>query len=570
MFSALSRSLQSKPTRHQLLSNVFAGLTVGVIALPLSMGLAIASGMPPQHGLYTAIVAGIVIALTGGSKVNISGPTAAFVVILLPIVQQYGPAGLLCSGFLAGCILVGMGFLRLGALIQIVPYPVTVGFTAGIGVVIATLQLKDFLGLETEGGGESFIETVWAMAQALPTVRWEEATVGLFTLAVILGWTRLRTRFPFHLAGILAGSIGAWAAAHFLNDFEVATIGSRFHYELNGITGNGIPPVLPHFVLPWQLPDADGNPIGLSFALLRNLIGPAFAIAMLAALESLLCAVVADGMSGKRHNPNDELIGQGLGNMIVPFFGGLPATAAIARTAANVRAGGTMPLSSVVHSVFILLCLLLLAPLLAYVPMAAIAALLMVVAWNMSEARHFVRILKVAPGRDIFTLLNCFGLTVLFDMQIAVAVGMGLAAVLFVRRSIDLTGVELIEHKMNEHPRTAELPDSVLVYDIDGAMFFGSAQKALTALTSVPGDVQVVILEMSDVTMVDMTAMVALESIMDTFRTRQVRVVINDLDPSLIKKLTKVGIREEDGVVCFTQSMDEAIDAALGRVTVAP
>ncbi len=564
MFSALTRSLQSKPTRHQLLSNIFAGLTVGVIALPLSMGLAIASGMPPQHGLYTAVVAGIVIALCGGSKVNISGPTAAFVVILLPIVEQYGVGGLVCRGFLAGVILVGMGLLRLGALIQIVPYPVTVGFTAGIGVVIATFQIKDFFGLEIGESGESYIERVVAIVHALPSLRWEEGTIGLLTLAVILWWPRLKTRFPYHLAGILAGSLAAFGASYFLTDFNVATIGSRFHYVLNGVEGNGIPPVLPRLVIPWQLPDAPGAPIGLSFGLVHSLLGPAFTIAVLAALESLLCAVVADNMSGKRHNPNDELIGQGLGNMVVPFFGGIPATAAIARTAANVRAGGSLPLSSVVHAIFILLSILVLAPLLSYIPMAAIAALLLVVAWNMSEAHHFVRILKVAPGRDIFTLLNCFGLTVLFDMQIAIAVGMGLAAVLFVRRSIELTGVTLVDETSEEHAVCGDLPEHVLVYDINGAMFFGSAQKALRALTSIPGDIQVVVLEMSDVTMLDMTGIVALESIADNFRKKNIALIINDLEPSLIKKLTKVGMAETSPHLQFTQSLDTAIDTARG------
>ena len=565
MFSALTRSWKSKPSKNEIISNIFAGLTVGVVALPLSMGLAIASGTPPQHGLYTAIVAGIVSALTGGSKVNISGPTAAFVVILLPIVQQHGMGGLLLSGFMAGCILVGMGLMRLGGLIQIVPYPVTVGFTAGIGVVIATLQMKDLLGLEVAAPGEDYIEKVAILFNALPTIRWEETLVGLFTLAVILLWARLKTRFPYHLAGILAGSIAAWAASHYFAGFEVATIGSRFHYELNGLSGSGVPPVLPQLVLPWALPGGGTNsePLGLSFHLIQELMGPAFAIAILAALESLLCAVVADGMSGKRHNPNDELIGQGLGNMIVPFFGGIPATAAIARTAANVRAGATMPLSSVIHSVFILLSILVFSPLLAYVPMASIAALLLVVAWNMSEAKHFFRIVRVAPSRDIFTLLNCFFLTVLFDMQIAVAVGMGLAAVLFVRRSIEVTGVELIEHKSNEHPRSRDLPDNVLVYDIDGAMFFGSAQKALSALTSIPGDVRVVILEMSDVPMIDMTAMVALESILDNFRKQQIKLIINHLKPELIQVLAKVGILEEAGVLKFTHSMDDAVDRAM-------
>lgn len=565
MFSALTRSWKSKPSRNEILANIFAGLTVGVIALPLSMGLAIASGTPPQHGLYTAIIGGIVIALSGGSKVNISGPTAAFVVILLPIVQEHGLGGLLLSGLMAGCILVGMGFLRLGALIQIVPYPVTVGFTSGIGVVIATLQMKDFLGLDVAAPGEDYIEKVAILANALPTMRWEEAMIGMGTLAVIVLWARMKSRFPFHLAGILAGSIGAWAATHYIPGFEVATIGSRFHYELNGIQSGGIPPILPQLVLPWALPGGGTNPgpVGLSFHLIQELIGPAFAIAMLAALESLLCAVVADGMSGKRHNPNDELIGQGLGNIIVPFFGGIPATAAIARTAANVRAGATMPLSSVVHSIFILLSILVFAPLLAYVPMASIAALLLVVAWNMSEAKHFLRIVRVAPSRDIFTLLNCFFLTVLFDMQIAVSVGMGLAAVLFVRRSIEVTGVELIAHKSNDHPRSRELPDNVLVYDIDGAMFFGSAQKALKALTSVQGDIRVVILEMSDVPMIDMTAMVAMESILDNFRKQKIKLIINNLKPELIQVMAKVGIREEAGVLKFTQSMDDAVDRAL-------
>ena len=300
--------------------------------------------------------------------------------------------------------------------------------------------------------------------------------------------------------------------------------------------------MLPGFALPWTLPGGDGAPVGLSYALLRNLIGPAFAIAMLAALESLLCAVVADGMSGKRHDPNDELIGQGLGNMIVPFFGGIPAPAAIARTAANVAPGHH---TAGVRRAPLFILLSILVPRRCWLCAHGVhrhAAL--VVAWNMSEGAISARILKVAPGRDIFTLLNCFGLTVLFDMQIAIAVGMGLAAVLFVRRSIELTGVELIEHAHNEHPRSRELPSSVLVYDINGAMFFGSAQKVLRALTSVPGDVEAVILEMSDVNMLDMTGMVALESILAHFRKSGIRAVINDLT-HLIRKLDKVGIREE-------------------------
>lgn len=562
MFSAIRRTINSKPSLREIQSNILAGLSVGIIALPLSMGLAIASGVPPQQGLYTAIVAGIIIALTGGSKVNISGPTAAFVVILLPIVQQFGLGGLLISGFMAGIILIIFGLARLGGLIQIVPYPVTVGFTTGIAVVIATLQLKDILGLNIADFSGDFIHKLQLIFQALPTLNWHEAGVGLLTLVTLFWWRSLESKIPPHLIGLIVGSGIAWLANLFLPNFEVATIGSSFHYVVDGIVGNGIPPFLPEFTLPWNFPDKTGHPIGLSFELIRSLMGAAFAIAILGALESLLCAVVADGMSGKTHNPNDELIGQGIGNLIVPFFGGLPATAAIARTAVNVRAGGTLPLSSIVHSVFIIASILALAPLLAYVPMAAIAALLLLVAWNMSEAKHFIRIIRVAPNGDKATLLTCFSLTVMFDMEIAVAVGLGLAAALFIRRSIALTGLKLIDNNQTEHPRAAELPNNVLIYDVNGAMFFGSAQKALSVLTHI-SKVKIVVLDMSDVTMLDMTAMVAMESIAENFKQHGIKMIINNLDLRMILKLRSVGIGKEDGNVTYSLTIDDAITSIL-------
>ncbi len=565
MFSALRRSFKSKPSLSEIQSNIIAGLSVGIIALPLSMGLAIASGVAPQHGLYTAIVAGIIIALTGGSKVNISGPTAAFVVILLPIVQQFGLGGLLVSGLMAGIILILLGLARLGGLIQIVPYPVTVGFTSGIAVVIATLQIKDLLGLDITGLNGNYIDNLSVIVQALPHPNWQESIIGLLTLTVLFSWQRLQSKIPAHLIGLLIGSIAAWLATLLIPGFEVATIGSHFHYNLDGVIGNGIPPFLPEFNLPWHLPDRDGNTIGLSFDLIRSLMGAAFAIAILGALESLLCAVVADGMSGKTHNPNDELIGQGIGNIIVPFFGGLPATAALARTASNIRSGGTLPLASVVHSVFILGSILVLAPLLAYIPMAAIAALLLLVAWNMSELKHFIRIIKVAPAGDKATLLTCFTLTVLFDMEIAVAVGLGLAAVLFIRRSIELTGLKLIPNYETEHPRADELPNDVLIYDVNGAMFFGSAQKALSVLTHI-SDVKTVILDMSDVTMLDMTAMIAMESIAKNFKQHNIKMIINNLDARMILKLRKVGIHKENGLVEYSRSIHEAITLVLDHM----
>ncbi|CAK8716848.1 C4-dicarboxylic acid transporter DauA [Candidatus Electrothrix laxa] len=558
MLSALRRSLQSKPSYLDIQPNVLAGLTVGVIALPLSMALAIASGVPPQHGLYTAMVAGIVIALTGGSKVNISGPTAAFVVILLPIVQKFGIGGLLVSGMMAGLILILMGIGKLGRLIEIVPYPVTVGFTAGIGVVIGTFQIKDFLGLNIESMGGHYLDKLSLILHALPSINWQETLIGALTLAVLLIWPRFRSKIPGHLVALLLGCLAAWLFSRFLPNFSVATIGSRFHFEINGVTGNGIPPILPSFEWPWNLPGADGNPIGLNFNLVRLLFPSAITIAILGALESLLCAVVADGMSGKKHNPNDELIGQGIGNLLVPLFGGIPATAAIARTAANIKAGGTLPLSSVVHGLFILIGILLLAPLLSYIPMSSMAALLLIVAWNMSEAKHFIRTIKIAPREDVFVLIACFLLTVLFDMTVAVAVGMGLAAVLFIRRTISLTHTSAIESSREAY----DLPDHTVIYDINGPLFFGSAQKALKTISTVQPDVRIVILDMSEVTMLDMSAIVAMESIANDLSVRNIGLIINNLQPRMILKLRRAGIRKRIGKVAFSRSLEDGFSAA--------
>ncbi len=558
MLSALRKSLQNKPSAHDIQANVLAGITVGIIALPLSMALAIASGVPPQHGLYTAIIAGIVIALTGGSKVNISGPTAAFVVILLPIVQQFGIGGLLISGFLAGFILVLMGVGKLGKLIEIVPYPVTIGFTAGIGVVIATFQIKDFFGLAIESMDGHYLEKLSLILHALPTINWQETLIGGLTLIVLIAWPKLRSKIPGHLAALFLGSIAAWMLNQFTQDFSVATIGSRFHFVIDGVTGNGIPRSLPTFEWPWNLPNANGEPIGMSFELVRVLLPSAITIAILGSLESLLCAVVADGMSGKKHNPNDELIGQGIGNIVSPLFGGLPATAAIARTAANVKAGGSLPLASVVHSLLILIGILLLAPLLSYIPMASMSALLLMVAWNMSEAGHFVRTVKVAPRDDVLVLILCFLLTVFFDMTIAVAVGMGLAAILFIRASISLTDTAVIEGTHEAY----DIPDNTVIYDINGPLFFGSAQKALKTISTVQPDVQIVILDMSEVTLLDMSAIIAMESIANDLSSKNVGLIINNLQPRMILKLRRAGIRKKIGHVEFSRSLADSLEIA--------
>jgi len=558
MLSALRKSLTSRPSSKDIQANILAGLTVGVIALPLSMALAIASGVSPQHGLYTAMVAGIVVALTGGSKVNISGPTAAFVVVLLPIVQKFGLGGLLVSGLMAGVVLVVMGVGKLGRLIETVPYPVIVGFTAGIGLVIATFQIPDFLGLHLAAAGGSYLDRLSAIGQALPSISWRETLIGVLTLAILVVWPRFRSKIPGHLVALVVASLTAWLLSRYTADFSVATIGSRFHYEAGGVTGAGIPPILPAFQWPWTLPGADGAPIGLSFDLLKSLLPSALTIAVLGALESLLCSVVADGMSGKKHNPNDELIGQGIGNIVAPLFGGLPATAAIARTAANVKSGGSLPLASVVHGLFILLSILLLAPALSYIPMASMAALLLMVAWNMSEARHFMRTLKIAPRDDVIVLILCFALTVLFDMTVAVAVGIGLAAMLFIRRTVSVTETAQVETNHEDYG----LPDNVVVYDINGPLFFGSAQKALKTISSVRPDVRVVILDMTAVTLLDMSAIVAMESIARDFSSRNIGLVINNLQPRMILKLRRAGIRKQPGKVAFSRALGDSFEAA--------
>ncbi len=558
MLSTLRKSLSGGLSWQALQSNVLAGLTVGVIALPLSMALAIASGVPPQHGLYTAIVAGIVIALTGGSKVNISGPTAAFVVILLPIVQQFGLGGLLVSGFMAGIILLCIGVGKLGRFIEVMPYPVTVGFTAGIGVVIATIQINDFLGLGLGQSNGNYLEKWQAIVQALPSINWNETLIGALTLTVLLVWPRFRSKIPAHLVALVVGGLSAWVLSLYLPGFSVDTIGSRVSFHLDGVTRHGIPPSLPDFQWPWQLPGADGAPIGLSFDLVSELLPSAITIAVLGSLESLLCAVIADGMSGKKHNPNKELIGQGLGNIIAPLFGGLPATAAIARTAMSIRLGGSLPLASVIHSLFIIASILFLAPLLSFIPMASMAALLLIVAWNMSEAKHVIRTLKIAPRDDAFVLILCFLLTVLFDMTVAVAVGMGLAAMLFIKRSIDLAQTSVIE---GDHAGY-DLPDGTAVYDINGPLFFGSAQKALKVLASVRPDVRVVILDMSEVTLLDMSAIVAMESIFTDLQNRGMGLVISSLEPRMILKLRRAGIRKRPGKVAFTRNLKDSFEAS--------
>ena len=472
-FSALKDSFRIGYTQKSFFRDLVAGLTVGVIAIPLSMALAIASGVPPQHGLYTAIIVGIVIALTGGSRFNISGPTAAFVVILYPVTQQFGLSGLLMATLLSGVILMLMALFRLGRLIEYIPLPVTLGFTCGIGITIGTLQIKDFLGLQIAQMPAHYPEKIQAILTALPSINWADTAVGMVTLLVLTQWHKLRLAIPGHLPAVMIGTLLALVLQHF--GFDVATIGSSFQYSLpNGTTGHGIPNLLPDFALPWNIPNGQGELIPWDFDRLQALLPAAFSMAVLGAIESLLCAVILDNMTDTKHHSNNELFAQGLGNMVAPFFGGITATAAIARSAANVKSGAVSPIASVIHALLVLFALLLFAPALSYLPLSAMSALLLVVAWNMANVREIIRLARRAGKNEMAVLFTCLILTVLFDMVIAISVGVLLASLLFIRTIAEMT-------KAIEQPVPEDLKD-VLVYRISGSLFFAAADKLFADL----------------------------------------------------------------------------------------
>jgi len=553
---ALRRALRGGYGRADLRADLLAGVSVGIIAVPLSLALAIATGVPPQQGLYTAIVAGFVIALAGGSKFNVSGPTAAFIVVLQPIVAAHGLAGLLLAGAMAGLILMAMGWARLGQWISYIPYPVTTGFTAGIAVVIASLQLRDALGLTAAGHPQDFVERLHWISGTLGTATPRENFVALSTLAVVVLWTRRRWPGPAYLAGAVYAGLAAWGLQ--LAGLDVVTIADRFHYRLaDGSLASGIPPLPPVPHWPWQQAGADGAPLQLSLDLLRELLGPAFAIAMLGAIESLLCAVIADGMTGKRHDPDAELVAQGLGNLLAPLFGGIPATGALARTAANIRAGARSPLSAVFHALFVLLAMLTLAPLLSRLPMAGLAALLLVVAWNMSEQHRFRHLLRVAPRGDKALMLVCFALTVLSDMVLAIGVGVVAASLMFMHRMASLAQVQLIDAHEVDAP--AGLPRDARYYRLAGPLFFGAAERAIAVLRRQDRGIRLLVLDLGAVPVIDATGLVALEGLIDELTDAGIEVAVCAAQPPVLRVLQQAGYRRIEGRRRYFRSVDAAI-----------
>lgn len=526
--------------RRHLMRNLGAGLVVGVVALPLAMAFAIASGARPEQGIYTGIVAGLLAALFGSSRVSISGPTGAFIVILAGITAKYGIDGLQIATLMAGLILLAMGLVKLGAIIRFIPTPVVTGFTTGIAVIIFVGQWKDFFGLAPAASGHHFHEKLIALVEALPGLHLPTTLLALGALAIVVLMPRVLRRIPSPLVAMLAVTL---AQAYFQFD-GVATIGSAF---------GGIPAGLPELHLPQ-----------VSFARVLELLGPAFTIAMLGAIESLLCAVVADGMIGTRHDPNQELVGQGIANIAAPMLGGFAATGAIARTATNIRNGGDSPLAGVVHALFLLAVIVALAPLAAHIPLAALAAILFVVAWNMSEARHFVDLLRHAPANDKALLLITFLLTVFADLVIAVNVGVLLAALLFMKRMSETVTIEGESDTSLAGVCPVGVPKGVQIYSIDGPLFFGAAASFERTLAGLHDQTRVLILRLGEVPIIDATAMQALADITRRFQQRGVKVMLCEANTRINKKLRNFGllaqVRQADATISLVEALGEVED----------
>jgi SulP family sulfate permease len=540
----------------QLRQDLLAGLTVGIISIPLAMALAIAVGLPPQYGLYTAIIAGFLIPLTGGSRFSISGPTAAFIVILVPVVQQYGLAGLLIATVLSGCLLVGMALLRLGRFIQYMPESVTLGFTVGIAIVIATLQIKDIFGLQLSHNPEHYIEKLHQLMIAADTAHWPSMLVAVVTLLVMVRWPRLKSPIPPHLPAILAGTFVAWLLQWW--QWPVDTIGSRFQYiSADGITMAGIPNLLPSWQWPWLQPAADGSPLQWNSQVVKDLLAAAFAMAMLGAIESLLCAVILDQMTGRRHSANSELLGQGIGNIVAPFFGGFTATAAIARSAANVRAGAQSPLAAMTHALVVLLALFMLAPVLAYVPMPAMAALLVMVAWNMSEAPKALHLINTAPRSDVLVFLVCAAFTVVFDMVIAITSGIIIAALLFVKEVAEMTKVSDVSESHKLVPE--KLADGHKVFRISGPLFFAAADRVFAELAVQCKDQHSVVILMDGVPLLDAGGLAALDKLVQNCAEQQCHLMLVDLQFNVLRTLARAKVQPIDTVLSFYPTLADAL-----------
>ena len=533
-------------TREQFFADVVAGVIVGIVALPLAIAFAIASGVSPERGLFTAIVAGFLISALGGSRVQIGGPTGAFVVIVYAIVQRYGVDGLAAATLLAGVILAGFGLARLGGAIKFIPYPVTIGFTSGIALIIFSGEVKDFLGLRMGTVPPEFVEKWRAFGGHLATMSPWAVLVSVLTLAIIVAWPRFNRRIPSPFVALIVTT----ALVQLLH-LPVETIGTRF-----GVINAALPrPALP----------------AITLAQLPALMGPAFTIALLGAVESLLSAVVSDGMIGGRHRSNMELVAQGLANIASPLFGGIPATGAIARTATNVKNGGRTPVAGITHSVTLLLIALFFGRWAGLIPMATLAGILVVVAYSMSEWRTFVNEFR-APKSDVAVLLTTFLLTVFWDLTVAIEVGMVLAAFLFMRRMAEVTNISALTHEFQDPVNDFEtdpnavrrrvVPAGVEVYEITGPFFFGAAETFKDRLGRIAVRPKVLILRMRHVPAIDSTGLHALRDLVHRSRHDGSLVILSDVHAQPVVALERSGMYDELGEENIHGNIDDALNRA--------
>lgn len=530
-------------SKEQFFKDLVAGIIVAIIALPLSIALGISSGVSPEKGLITAIIAGFIISLLGGSRVQIGGPTGAFVVIVFGIIQNHGVDGLIIATFMAGIILVLFGLLRFGSLIKYIPYPITVGFTSGIAVTLFSTQVKDFLGLSMTKTPSEFIPKWEAYISHMNTTNLYTLAIGLLALIILIFWPKINKKIPGSLIALIVTTLVV-----FIFNLPVATIGSQF-----GKISSNIP--MPH------IPNLNLNT-------LKALIGPAFTIALLGGIESLLSAVVSDGMIGDKHNSNAELIAQGIANMGSSLFGGIPATGAIARTAANVKNGGRTPISGIVHSITLLLIMLVFMPLAKFIPLTTLSAILIIVSYNMSEWRTFKAILK-APKSDIAILLTTFFLTVLFDLVIAIGIGMVVSMCLFMRRVA--TSIEVNElnesdcsdkSNIDTDMENLKVGENVLVYDIRGHLFFGAVDTFMNTMKEINDDAKVLVLRMRHTKTLDVTGYKQIKNIALSCKSRNMTLIISELQEQPKKVMRLMGFIDNLGEDHFATNFDEALEKA--------
>jgi SulP family sulfate permease len=528
-------------SRSQWWPNILAGLIVGIVALPLSMAFAIASGARPEQGIYTAIIGGGLVTLLGGSRLQISGPTGAFIVILAGITAKYGIAGLQVATLMAGIILLVMGLAKMGGLIKFIPTPVIIGFTTGIGVIIFVGQWAYFLGLP-QTGGDHFHEKVWSLLLSLPQTHWPTLLIAALSLSIVLFANKIKIfkRIP----GPLLAMVFATIFQSMVQLPGVATIGSMF---------GEVPQGLPSFAWP-----------DMSVSQTLSLVGPAFTIAMLGAIESLLSAVVADRMAGTHHNSNQELIGQGVANIVTPLFGGFAATGAIARTATNIRNGGTGPLAGIVHVLTLVLILLVLAPLASSIPLAALAAILFVVAWNMSELHNFGRLLLRAPTADRVVLVVTFLLTVFVDLVVAVNIGVMLAIFHFLRRmAASVETREVAEDALERefaNGQNLKRPDGVMVYEIDGPMFFAAIESFERVLKYTATDPEALVIRLRRVPFIDATGLQSIEEVVSDLHKRGVQVFLCEANTRVIEKMRRTGLVGEHSIALYCDTLEQTFE----------